>query len=49
LRAWANAAGRMVFELYVDKCPKVVENFRALCTGRRSDFRDAANPTNPRL
>lgn len=29
-------AGRMIFELYADSCPKTAENFRALCTGDRS-------------
>ena len=28
-------AGRMIFELYADSCPKTAENFRALCTGDR--------------
>ena len=28
-------AGRLLFELYSDVCPKTSENFRALCTGER--------------
>ncbi len=29
------AAGRVVFELFSDLCPRTCENFRALCTGER--------------
>nr|XP_002741043.2 PREDICTED: peptidyl-prolyl cis-trans isomerase-like 6-like isoform X1 [Saccoglossus kowalevskii] len=28
-------AGRLLFELFTDKCPKTCENFRALCTGEK--------------
>jgi peptidylprolyl isomerase len=28
-------AGKVVFELFADACPKTAENFRALCTGEK--------------
>ena len=28
------SAGRIIFELFADICPKTSDNFRALCTGR---------------
>ena len=27
-------AGRIIFELFADICPKTSDNFKALCTGR---------------
>ena len=35
---------RVVMELFVDRCPKTCENFRALCTGERG-----VSPTGTRL
>ena len=29
----SKAAGRVIFELYVDITPKTAENFRGICTG----------------
>lgn len=28
-------AGRIIFELFDDVCPKTCENFRSLCTGEK--------------
>ena len=40
----SRAAGRIVFELFIDITPKTSENFRALCTGEL----DLAPPKNMR-
>lgn len=29
-----HSVGRVLFELYTQRCPKTCENFRALCTGK---------------
>ena len=31
----AENAGKLVFELFDDICPKTCENFRSLCTGNK--------------
>ena len=33
----SRAAGRIVFELFIDITPKTAENFRGLCTGEYAD------------
>uniref|UniRef100_A0A8C9F000 PPIase cyclophilin-type domain-containing protein n=1 Tax=Pavo cristatus TaxID=9049 RepID=A0A8C9F000_PAVCR len=42
-------AGRVVFELFSDVCPKTCENFRCLCTvlTHVSSFKEMAGEENP--
>mmetsp|Transcript_11143 Transcript_11143/g.15499 ORF Transcript_11143/g.15499 Transcript_11143/m.15499 type:complete len:448 (-) Transcript_11143:103-1446(-) len=35
IRIGSKDAGRLVFELFKDSCPKTAENFRCLCTGEK--------------
>ena len=36
--------GRILFELFADKCPKTAENFRSLCVGDRGDGSATGKP-----
>ncbi|CAH3134174.1 unnamed protein product [Porites lobata] len=37
-------AGRIIFELFADICPKTSDNFRALCTGEKGLSRTSGKP-----
>ena len=36
--------GRVLFELFADKCPKTVENFRSLCVGDKGNGKATGKP-----
>lgn len=36
--------GRVLFELFADKCPKTVENFRSLCVGEKGNGKATGKP-----